>query len=304
MNQGQNDELTMLEDIQLLFNNNILKITPIADLLAGKVELDGHITNFKKWRVIQDVDNKGIAGNKQDLIDKIISETLDLSGPLVNLGRKTNNNQLIQEFNFSKSTLEALRDGDIVSTATSTAAKANTNILALAPAGVTPAMVATLDTDNAQLQLTIATPEQARHAKKVATQNIADTFPKTRELTDLTLKPLMRTNFHKTDPDFYNLFITATQIINTGIHHLDFFGLITDSVTTGAVGSALVRVLSGATEIAKTKAGEKGHFQFKEIPEGTYSVEVSRPGYTTQIFTGIVIISGKSTKKTFTLVPA
>ena len=303
MTQGQSDELTMLLDIQLLFSNNQLKLNPIADLLDGQTELNNHIKDLKKWRVIQDVDNKGIAENKQDLIEKIISGTLDLSGPLVNLGRKTANNQLIQEFNFSKSTLEALRDGDLVSTATNTAAKANTNILALAPAGVTPAMVGDLNTDNAQLQLTIATPEEARQAKKVATQNIADTFPKTRELTDLTLKPLMRTNFAKIDPDFYNQFITATQIINTGIHHLDFFGLITDSVTSDAVGSALVRVLSGATEIAKTKAGEKGHFQFKEIPEGTYSVEVSRPGYTTQTFTGIVIITGESTKKTFALIP-
>ncbi|MBK5284436.1 MAG: carboxypeptidase regulatory-like domain-containing protein, partial [Bacteroidia bacterium] len=177
------------------------------------------------------------------------------------------------------------------------------NILALATAGVTPIMVSDLETDNTTLQLTIATPEEARQAKKVATQNIADTFPKTRELMDMTLKPLMRTNFAKNDPDFYNQFITATQIINTGIHHLDFFGLIMDSVTSEAVGSALVRVLSGTTEIAKTKAGEKGHFRFKEIPEGTYTVEVSRPGYTTQTFTNIVIISGKSTKKTFELIP-
>ncbi|MBK5284515.1 MAG: hypothetical protein JJE25_03870, partial [Bacteroidia bacterium] len=262
MNQIQSDELTMLEDVQLLFNDNIIKVNTIPDLKDGKIELDGHITNFKKWRLIQDVDNKGIAGNKNELIKKIITETLNLSGPLVNLGRKTSNNQLIQQFNFSKSSLEALRDGDLVAKASETAGSADLNILALATAGVTPIMVSDLETDNTTLQLNIATPEEARQAKKVATQNIADTFPKTRELMDLTLKPLMRTNFAKNDPDFYNQFITATQIINTGIHHLDFFGLIMDSVTSEAVGSALVRVLSGTTEIAKTKAGEKGHFRF------------------------------------------
>lgn len=303
MNQIQNDELTMLEDMQLLFNNNSVKINPILDLKNGKTELDNFIIDLKKYRIIQDVDNKGIAGNKKALMTKIISETLDLSGALVNLGRKTSNQQLIQQFNFSKSSLESLRDGDLVSTATNTADSANTNILALATAGVTPAMVTALQTDNTNLQLTITTPEEARQAKKVATANIETTFPKTRELMDHTLKPLMRTNFAKTDPNFYNQFITATQIINTGIHHLDFFGLIIDSVSSSALNSALIRVLSGPTEVARTQAGEKGHFQFKKLASGTYSVEVSRPGYTTQTFTGIVIITGTSTKKTFALIP-
>lgn len=295
----------MLEDVQAYFTipANLAKITLIADLLAGKVELDGYITTLRNNKAIQDADTKGIADNKDALIATTIADTLVLSGALVNLGRKIHDNVLIEKFNFSKSDLEKLRDNDLITTANLTITSANANILALAPGGVTPAMVTALTTDVTSLTATVTGPEAAKQAKKVASQAIEDTLPLSRQAMDLTVKPLMRTNFAKTDPTFYNGFITSTQTIHTGIHHLDFFGLVIDSVTGDGVHGVLVRVLDHATEIANTKTGDKGHFQFKEIPDGAYTVEISRPGYVTQSIPNIAIVSGESTKKTFSIVP-
>jgi hypothetical protein len=163
-------------------------------------------------------------------------------------------------------------------------------------------MVTTLTNDLASFVLVLTGPEGAIQAKKTAGQNIIDTYPKSRECIDQTLKPLMRTNFAKTDADFYHNFINATQIVHTGIHHLDFFGLIVDSVTGNTIHGVLVRVLQGTTEIANTKTGDKGRFQFKEIPDGNYTVEISRPGYVTQSIPNIAVVSGESTKKTFSMV--
>jgi len=304
MDQRQNDELTMLEDVQTYFNvvANLAKITPIVDLLAGKTELDGYITTIKNNKAIQDADTKGIGVNKETLRSTVINETLVLAGALVNLGRKIHDNVLIEKFNFTKSGLEKLRDNDLLTAANNTITAANANLPALASGGVTALMVTALTTDTASFSLILTGPEGAKQAKKLAGQAIHDTFVLSRQAMDLTVRPLMRTNFAKTDNTFYSGFINATQIINTGIHHLDFFGAVIDSVTGDGLHGALVRVLQGTTEIANTKTGDKGHFQFKEIPEGTYSVEISRPGYQTQTVPNIAIVTAESTKKTFSMV--
>ena len=58
MDQVQNDEFTMLKDVQTLFNvpANLTKITLISDLLAGKVENDGYITTLTTNKAIQDTE--------------------------------------------------------------------------------------------------------------------------------------------------------------------------------------------------------------------------------------------------------
>lgn len=302
MNQKQNDELKMLETVfALLFENNA-KITPIADLLDGRTQLEDYIKDLRKKRDLQVIDNKGIAKNKADLRIKVVQEILDLSGPLVNLGRKTGNNTLIEEFNFSKSFLEKLRDDDLVSVAGNTAAAANTNILLLAPGGVTPAMVTLLNADLELLIGAINAPETAIQVKKVATQNIKATFPLTRTLIDETLTTLMRTNFRTSDSDFFNQYIASTEIISTGIRHLSIYGSIIDSVSGTKINAAVLRILLGASEVAKVKSGKKGNFRVKNLSEGSYSVEITRPGYQPKTIPAIVVIVGQGTRITITLI--
>jgi len=245
---------------------------------------------------------KVLLPNKETLHGTVSTDMLVLTGALVALGRKTHNNILIEQFNWTPSDLKLMKGNDLVTNANATITAANANLPALASAGVTAAMVTALTNDLASFVLVLNGPEGAIQAKKTASQNIDDTFPKTRECLELTIKPLMRTNFAKTDPDFYHNFLNATQIVHTGIHHLDFFGLIIDSVSHTGVHGILVRVMDGTTEIANANTGDKGRFQFKEIPDGTYTVELSRPGYVTQSIPNIAVVSGESTKKTFSMV--
>jgi hypothetical protein len=306
MKQKLNDELQMLTDVNNLFKlpANVIKIGGIQDLVDGTLELDGRILTIMNNKAITDADTTGIRGNKINMRSIVVDDILALSGPLANLGRKNNNQQLVEAYNFQPSDLSRMRDQDLLTAAQNTAADANTNILALATAGVTPQMVLDLNNDRAALLLLIASPEQARQQKKAANQLIVAEFPKTRELIEITLTPLMRTNFAKTDPLFYNTYLASTLITETGTRHYDFFGVITNSVDGSFVQKVTVRVLdANGNEVAKKKTGPKGRFAFPEIPQGTYSVELSRPGYQTKVINNIAIVDGISTKKAFTIDP-
>jgi hypothetical protein len=306
VNQEKNDELQMLTDVQQFFKipANNAKIAPIQDIVDGILELDGRITVITAHKAITDADTTGIRGNKINMRKNVVEDILILSGPLANRGRKTNNLQLVQAYNFTKHALSKMRDQDLLTAAQNTANDAGTHILALASAGVTPAMVTTLNNDRASLLLVVATPAQARQQKKAANQIITAEFPKTREVIDITLTPLMRTNFAKSDPLFYQSYLASTLITDTGKRHYDFFGLVANSVDGLLVQKVLVRVIDvNGNEVAKDLTGPKGRFRFPEIPQGTYSVELSRPGYQTKIISNIAIVDGLSTKKAFTIVP-
>jgi hypothetical protein len=306
MLQKLNDELQMLTDIDQLFKipSNAAKINPIQDLVDGATELANRILTITTNKAITDADTNGIRGNKLNMREIVVDDILALSGPLANLGRKTNNQQLIVAYNFSRTELLRMRDQDLLTAAQNTAADANTNILALATSGVTPLMVTTLNNDRAALLLVIASPGQAKQQKKAANQLIKAEFPITRQLIEITLTPLMRTNFAKTDPLFYNTYLASTLITETGTHHYDFFGLITNAADGLPVQKVLVRVLDvNNDEVVKTKTGIKGRFSFPEIPEGTYSVELSRPGFQSKVISNIAIVDGITTKKAFTIDP-
>jgi hypothetical protein len=308
MEQKDNDEFSMLKDVQSLFNNpvNAAKIATIAAIVSAKGELDAHITLLDSNKVISDADNKGIRLNKDDLREAVADRILDIAGPLANLGRVTNDNVLKNRYKVTKSELMDMRANDLVTFATQTITDANANLPALLSSGITAANVTALTNASAAFQLIIASPGQAIQMKKVANENIKATFPLTRELIDTGITPLMRTNFFASDPDFYRVYLASTLITTTGVRHYDFFGQVIDSTTGAFVQKVKVAVVSGdgaQTPIASDETGPKGRFQFKEIPQGTYIVILSRPGYQTLEIPGIVIIDGVATKKTFTIVP-
>jgi hypothetical protein len=307
MNQEQNDEFSMLKDLQGFFNipGNAAKIATVPALVTAKGELDTNITTLEAKKVISDSNDTGIAGNKGDQRVIVQEKVLVLTGPLANLGRTNNDNVLKNRYKIAPSTLDDLRENDLVTFATQTVTDATSNLLALAGSGITLAKVTAVTTANAAFSLAIATPGQARQAKKVANQTIKATFPITRELIEISFTPLMRSNFAATDPDFFNTYLESTLITTTGNRHFDFFGMVIDNAGN-FVQKVLVEVLTNdvsKTLVIKTKTGPKGRFSFKEIPQGTYIVRLSRPGYQTQEITGIAMVDGVSLKKIFTIIP-
>jgi hypothetical protein len=307
MNQGQNDEFSMLKDLQGFFTipGNAAKIATVPALVTAKGELDTNITTLDAKKVISDSNDTGIAGNKGDQRQILQDAVLVLTGPLANLGRTTNNNILKNRYLIVPSDLDDMRENDLVTFATQTVVDATANQLALVGSGVTLAKITAVTTANAAFGLLIATPGQAKQAKKVANQTIKATFPITRELIDISFTPLMRSNFAATDPDFFSTFLESTLTTTTGNRHFDFFGAVIDNAGN-FVQKVLVEVLTSdgnKTLVIKTNTGPKGRFSFKEIPQGTYIVRLSRPGYQTQEITGIPMVDGVSLKKIFTIIP-
>ncbi len=67
-------------------------------------------------------------------------------------------------------------------------------------------------------------------------------------------------------------------------------GKITDKETQAPVNDAIIEVIGLNT---KTSSDEKGNFEFKNIPYGTYQLKISSLGYETLVKTDIVVLSSR-----------
>jgi phosphatidylinositol-3-phosphatase len=77
-------------------------------------------------------------------------------------------------------------------------------------------------------------------------------------------------------------------------------GTVTDSVTTAAISSATISY-GGADGSGSTTTGTDGTYTLDMVPEGSYTVSVSAPGYTTQS-APVSVAPGATTTQDFALV--
>ncbi|HOZ91256.1 MAG TPA: carboxypeptidase-like regulatory domain-containing protein [Bacteroidia bacterium] len=78
-------------------------------------------------------------------------------------------------------------------------------------------------------------------------------------------------------------------------------GFVTDSLTNLKLDTVTVAIQGLGIN---TQTDSLGKYGFGLLPPGTYTLEVSKPGYTTQIIPGIVVAENNTTTQDITLVPA
>ncbi len=72
-------------------------------------------------------------------------------------------------------------------------------------------------------------------------------------------------------------------------------GRVTQAEGGAAVGSAQVQVYSGGTRVAAGQSGDDGNYRVGNVPAGTYSVLVTRIGFTAKRTEGVVVTAGGTT---------
>lgn len=80
-------------------------------------------------------------------------------------------------------------------------------------------------------------------------------------------------------------------------------GTVTDSSNGSLVNAATVSITDGGANTGSTATNSSGVYSFATAVPATYSVTVSKTGYTSQTATGQVVTAGGTTPRDFILVP-
>jgi len=231
-------------------------------------------------------DKSGLSTGKSQFRSTLVTLTIDASRKMQAYSKMENNQLLMSETKFTESELKNSTDNELKTYAQGTYDRGQTNLTGLAPYGINAeSQTALLKVIN-DFTVSIPQPRIGTIETKQSTEQISKTFAATDvALANIdTLVEIIRIS----QPEFYSGYKSARKIIETGTGTLSVQGLIIDASTgQGLKGVNVSFALSGANSTAVTDkiTAEKGGFNIKTLPEGTYNVSMKKNGYTDQLST-------------------
>jgi hypothetical protein len=241
----------------------------------------------------QKFDKKGLAKLKKELREKLIELSVDNSRKIVAYAKFSKNTLLQNDVKFTTSGFSKMTDTGLKDYSQIVYDKAQTNIEALPSYGINGETQKTLlDTLNAYNE-SISKPRVGIAERSQATKQLVTQFDKAD--TILGNLDLASEIIRLPQKNFYDGYKTVRKIVETSSGFLTLKAQANDKKTGAPIkgviftfkNSGLMADNNGNDEIVK-KTAEKGRFNIKNMPAGTYQVVVSKPGYAEKTETVIV----------------
>lgn len=290
MNDKQITIYSMFTVVDAVFDVNAAKVATVPALVAAHTNLKARINAISNTSEQQKTITTGVTPDKNATRDSLRTTTLINAG-LLNAYAVSINDIILQS--ISKVTLSELirmKDDEIGERAQTIHDKANANIAALAPFGITPAILTSYQTLINNYNTKAPAPRAAASQKVALTTEVKTLLIETRAYLKKTVDSLML-NFKTTDVEFYNTYKAAREIIDHG------------SIPTQAAGS-IANQSSGdpiaGVQITATKDGIKNYLA-ASLPDGSFTIMIPVPGNYTITFTKAGYQTHQSTNTLITL---
>lgn len=310
MTTRQESKLSMFLAVKDYLTANATLTTALPNYAGFFSTFQSSIISIQTYGEQQMFDKTGIAENKKALRETLVMLAADTSRKITAYAKFANNTVLMNEIKYTESDLKKLADTGLRDATQGVYDRAQTNLTALATYGITAATQTTyLNAINAFVA-SIPKPRLGITDKKQSTTQLANFFNVAEgalENIDTIIEIVKLTQ-----PNFYNGYKSARKLVETGTGSLTVNGFITDASTGEPLkgvtvsfspdgGSLAMKAVSSTNKTTKTdplvvkKTAEKGGFNIKSLPEGTYQVSVKKNGYLEQIVT-IEVTSGEKSE--------
>ena len=237
--------------------------------------------------VKQEADNSGDTIAKKQLRETLILQAGDISRRVVAYATNSNNIVLLNLVDYKDSDLKKSSDQKLVSSCRVICENANNCVDSLTEYGVNAAMITNLQNMINDFNYTIPKGRLSKTDSGEATKRLSDLFKtlRTNWAKIDTLVEIVRTS----QPHFYNEYTKVRMVIETGRGSLALkvktinaqSGKPEPNVTLILMpASADLKMItaSGKGKIMK-KTAKAGGCNYKNIADGTYSIDAKKPGF-------------------------
>ncbi|MFA6922680.1 MAG: carboxypeptidase regulatory-like domain-containing protein [Bacteroidales bacterium] len=238
-------------------------------------------------RDAQIVENTGVTIDKTLKRDTMTDKALFIANRVKSYATVTGNNELLGNVKYTASDMKKARDTDVVGICDTIWAKANANVAALSTYGVTAAMLTDLQAAITAYVAVIPKPRATRTQTKNATENIEMFFKQADDILTKRLDVDIEV-FRATKPDFYSQYKTARIILGSGNGLTSVIALALEK-NSGIPMKGVNFTFKLDGMVVSKKTWIKGHFRLPNLPEGEYTLTVSKIGCKTQILTVDVV---------------
>jgi len=302
MNSKQQSKYNMYLTTDDFLSANDSITTTLPRYQEFHVSFQNGISQIRLSNEQQSIDKSGIANKKSQLRKLLVKLGADTSRKIQSYAKIENNQILLSEAKFSESDFKYATDSDLETFAQSTYDTAQTQLGNLAQYGVTNETQNDLIRALTDFRAAMPTPRNGAIGTKLSTEQIAKAFTATDKALDNidALVEIVRIS----QPEFYSGYKSARKIIDTAAGSLQIKGFVTDASTGEGLKGAtvslelnnnsngLLKAKASSSESVKKKTADKGGFNIKSLPEGTYSATVSKNGYA-DVVTTIAVTNGE-----------
>ena len=261
---------------KLLVNANVWGSIVGANEIMSK--LDSNIKQIDLSRQIQELSIKGVSQNKQLLKDELTEVALEVGRKTLVYAKMKGDEVLAEEVGYCRSDYLLARDTVVRDIAAVVVKCAEDVVAELADYGVNEALLAKARLSIERYAEVIAEPRLAQVRRKEATRRIGALLEENRLLLkDLDLlMELMRFE----NAGFYGEYRNTRKVILMGRVRLSLKLRVVDEATGLGVVGAKVRVFDeDGDEVMLKVTYSDGGFYVRNMAEGKYRAEVSKPGF-------------------------
>lgn len=163
-------------------------------------------------------DVKSGALDKRQSRKRLEERTFIFASGLLSIGKSENNPQIISVTSFPESSLSNMMEGKLITTSKNVLALAKANAEKLVNYGIVEADITDLDNEIKKFATVQTLPRTLVVDRKAAKLSLDDAVAQAKEMLtdqiDLQMEVL-----RKREPDFYNAFLAARKVVDTGIRH-------------------------------------------------------------------------------------
>lgn len=303
MTNKQESHLNMYLSVRDFLNQNATLVGALPNFPATVTTFQNSITQIQQTAELQEIDKSGIVTNKKQLRATLVTQAVDVARRVAAYATFVNNSTLLQEVNYTESDLNKSSDEKLKNRTQIIYDRANTNLAALATYGVTAPILTALLNDITAYNTAIPKPRLGITETKQATDQLALLFDGAE--SSLNKIDMLIETLRISQPNFYVGYSEVRMIVNTGIGSIALKALATEIGTAIPIKGVtfsfvpdmkLMKAVNGNghSQIVKITA-DKGMFHIKHMPEGTYQVTVTKPGYKDKVVT-VSVANGEMTE--------
>ncbi len=264
------------------------RLSPIPSIFDGDEFAQKQITSYISlcddllpWRVKMEQPIQWITRDKNKAKKILIPKVWELTVAAIRFANAQKDEKLIDEVRKSKSHLQSISQVDLIIHSHKVIELAKANTEAFDNFGISAEFVSQTEVLLSDLESLIGKRRVLQNDKSIAAENFNVL---TRNITLFLKNKLDWTmeSYSEKAPDLVNHYFEARKLSKSPVRHIALRGLIIDAKSDEPIALGLVSVVETG---AKTKVTAKGHFNFKQFPEGEFTLKIENLAYKPQLVT-------------------
>lgn len=297
MTDQQNAKLSMYNVVVSVMDDNTAKVATVPALVTVAANFKTTAEAISNTAEQQATITTGVTPDKNATRESLRNTTVNIAGILYAYAVSVNNIILQGKSKITYSALRDLKDDELGERAQSIHDEANAVIASLPPFGITAAVLASYQTLIDTYEAKSPAPRAAQSQQVALTTQLKDLFKQ----ADSTLKNSMdklMLNFKTTDPQFFNTYTAAREIIDAGSSTTKAIGTVTTTPGNATVDGAVITVQD---QPYTATSNASGAYELLIPVPGTYNLICSHPTFGETIQKNVVITLGNTTTVNFVL---